>query len=436
MLKKLTYGLLAMIFLWPAPPGWSAPQAPAAQKQPKDREEYDLYNSILKETDPAKRLPLLDQWKQKYPDTAFKEERLQIYMQTYQQAGQVAKAVEAASELNALSPNNFSANFTIASLTPFLGSADPKVWENGAKAANGLLETADQQFAPEKKPANVSDADWANGKKAAQIVAHQALGWVAMVQKKNEDAEKEFLKTLELSPNAAQVSFWLGNVVLAQKNPDKNTLALFSYARAAAYDGPGALPPAGRQQMDAYLAKVYRSYHGDDPKGLADLKNLAKASPLPPADLKIKSHAEVEAEKEEELRKTNPKLAAFVAIKEGLTGADSTNFWGSMKGHAMPPLRGTVVSAKPAVKPKVVVLAMSQSTTAEVTITDPETSARCKLDPGAVVEFESSEATEFTPGPFMIKMEGGKITSGCTEAPPPARKAPVRKAPVAKKKAG
>jgi tetratricopeptide (TPR) repeat protein len=399
----------------------------APQKQAKDREEADLFNSILKETNPAKKLQLLDQWTQKYPDTAFKEERLKFYMQAYQQANQLSKAVDAANELLKLDPNDFSAHYTIASLTPFLGSTDPNVWANGEKSANAILENLEKQFAPDKKPANVSQADWEAAKKAALIVAHQALGWVNMMQKKNEVAEQEFIKTLELNPQAAQVSYWLGTCVLAEKNPDKNTLALFSFARAAAYDGPGALPPAGRQQVDAYLTKVYKNYHGDDPKGLADLKALAKAQPLPPPDFKIKTIEEVNAEKEAELAKTNPLLATFLKIKEGLTGPDGANFWNEMKGKAMPELRGTVVSAKPSVKPKVVELAMSQSQTPEITIIAPETPARCKLDPGDTIDFSGSEAKEFTANPFMIKMEGGKITSGCKQAPAPAKRAPAKK---------
>ncbi len=429
MLRKLTLYLLTLSLV-----GTAAAQTP--QKQPKDREEYDLYMNIIKETTPAKRLQLLDQWTQKYPDTAFKDDRLKFYMQTYQQAGQVAKAVESAGEVLKLVPDDFAAYYTIASLTPFLSTTpDANILANGEKAANGVLKTMDQQFAPDKKPANVSDADWAAGKKGAQYIAHQTLGWVAWQSKKFNAAEQEFVKALELTPVAAQVSYWMGMAVQAQKNPDKNTLAIYCFARAASYDGPGALAPAGRQQVDTYLTKVYKGYHGDDPKGLADLKAMAKNTPLPPSDFKIKSSEEMRVEKEEELKKSNPLLATFMAIKDGLTGSEGASFWSSMKGTAMPKLRGTVIAAKPAVKPKVVELAMSQSTATEITLTAPESSARCKVDPGATIEFEGAEAKEFTGSPFMLKMEGGKITAGCAEAPAPVKKATPKKG-VAKKKAG
>jgi tetratricopeptide (TPR) repeat protein len=439
MLRKLTFYLLTLCLYWPAAQNWSAAQAPAEKKEkkPKDREEYDLYNNFVKETDPNKRIQILDQWKQKYPDSDYVADRLKFYLAVYQQLNQGAKAVEYANQVLVTEPDDFAAHFAIAAFTPYLGSTDPKVLSGGEKAANAVLQLADKQFAPDKKPPNVDDATWAGAKKSALTVAHQCLGWVAKTGKKYDVAEQELIKTLDLTPTGAMVSYWLGETVMAEKNPDKYPLAFFSFARAASYAGPGALPPNVRQQVDAYLSKVYKNYHGDDAAGLAELKKLAMASPLPPPDLKIKSADEVRVEKEEELKKNNPLLATFIAIKDGLTGQDGATFWNSMKGTAMPKLRGTVVSAKPAVKPKVVELAMSQSTTTEITLTAPEASARCKLDPGATVEFDGAEPKEFTPNPFMLKMEGGKIVTGCTDAPAPVKKAAPKKAgaPAAKKKA-
>ena len=47
--------------------GGQAPAAQPAQKNWKDRAEYDLYNAIVKEQDASKRLALLNSWKEKYP---------------------------------------------------------------------------------------------------------------------------------------------------------------------------------------------------------------------------------------------------------------------------------------------------------------------------------------------------------------------------------
>jgi len=56
------------------------------EKKPewKDRAEYDLYESILKEQNANTKLGLIQSWEQKYPSSEFKEARYQILIQTYQ----------------------------------------------------------------------------------------------------------------------------------------------------------------------------------------------------------------------------------------------------------------------------------------------------------------------------------------------------------------
>ncbi|MBI3666160.1 MAG: energy transducer TonB [Acidobacteria bacterium] len=259
------------------------------------KDEDDLFSKAANEPDPARKLKLLDKWKQKYPQTLYDEARLRWYMKAFEDTGQGAAAVQTANELLALAPDDFLANHAIATQTPFLGSTDQEARENAGKAAGAVLRTADQEFASNNKPPNVSDGDWAGRKNMALATAHRALGWVAMTEKKNETAEQEFLKTLELNLSAAQVSLWLGNVTMAQNDPEKQTLALFSLARAAAYDGPSGLKPQDRQRVEASLANAYRNYHGEDQEGLAELKRLAKDSPLPPDGFIIKPKEEARA---------------------------------------------------------------------------------------------------------------------------------------------
>src|SRR5262249_40279014 len=79
--------------------GVVAAQAPPPEKKVKDQGEYDLFTEVGKTNDPQKRLSLLNTWREKYPDTAFKEERLKYYLGTYQQLNQAAKMVETAKEI-------------------------------------------------------------------------------------------------------------------------------------------------------------------------------------------------------------------------------------------------------------------------------------------------------------------------------------------------
>jgi tetratricopeptide (TPR) repeat protein len=415
--------LLTLLLLVPMVWNWNASQA-QAEKKPKDREEYDLIMNSNKETDPTKKIAILDQWKQKYAQTDYQQERWAAYMQAYQQANQPARALEAAKEILKLSPKDFSAHLLIASVVPFMGQNTPQLIAD-AKAAG-------QALANPEKPAGADEAAWANAQKAAGFYGPLALGWAAMQEKQNDVAEQEFVKVIKANPQFAQASLWLGTVVQAQKNPDKNTLALFSFARAATYDGPGALPPQSRQQMDAYITKTYTSYHGEDPAGLAELKKVARANALPPSDLRIRSKEEIEAQKFQELQANDPQLALFVSIKQQLTDQGDA-FFQSMKGTSMPKFKGTVLSTTPAARPKTLTLGISQPSQAEVTLTLEEPLPRA-VPNGTVIEFEGAEPVEYSASPFMLKLNGGKIVSGLPQAPAATKKAGAKKAAPKKAK--
>src|SRR5689334_20552205 len=89
-----------------------------AEKKVKDQAEYDLYSNSTKTIESAKRLSVLNTWKEKYPETDFKEERLLIYLSTYQQLNQPAKIVETCKEILALNPKNVNALMWLAYFTP------------------------------------------------------------------------------------------------------------------------------------------------------------------------------------------------------------------------------------------------------------------------------------------------------------------------------
>jgi tetratricopeptide (TPR) repeat protein len=353
--------------------------------------------------------------------------RLQLFLTTYQQLGQPAKMIDTAKEILAVDPKDITALYWISFLTPTLGSASPDALDTAEKAANGLLVA--------EKPTTVKDEDWTKAKSQTDAVAYSTLGWIAMQRKNNEVAEQNFRKSLTISPNAVQVSYWLGTVIIAEKKPEKQAEALFDFARAAAYDGTGALAPEGRQQIDEYLTKVYNTIHGDS-SGLAELKALAKANPTPPADFKIKTAAEIAAEKEEELNKTNPKLALWLKIKGQLLSPEGQKYFdSSMKGAAVPKLKGWLISAKPAVKSKELMVSMEgKDQAANVTLklvgTDGTTAAPLtgKPDVGTEIEFEGI-GDSFTKDPALMvtfDVEKAKITGLKVEAVAPPHR-PVHK---------
>ena len=408
MLKKITHAVLAVSLILLV----TAAAAPSPQekqeKRPKDQQEYEMINKAFGTAPSAALLEVLDQWKAKYAETAYDIERIRLYMASYQAANQGDKAVATAKELLGKVPGDFSGNFTIASLTPFLGKTDAGTFGDGVKASKDLLGSGiAKQFAVANKPAQVSQAQWDDAKKQAQVSAHQTLGWVAMQRKDNKGAESELKQTLGLNGNLGQVSYWLGQVTLAQADPNKNTLAMYSFARAAVHEGTGALPPEGRKQVGDYIKQLYEKFAGSL-DGYDGLLAAAKNSALPPPDFpEIKDAATQKAEADLAFSKNYPLRYQFVMLKENLQSAAGDATWGNLKGKLTPKFRLFVVSATPARAPNKLTLTSSKGGAAQVTL-NLENRMRAAPGKGTAVAFEGV-ATTLTKRPFMLVLNDGKI---------------------------
>jgi hypothetical protein len=409
-----------------------AAQPQTQQKKPdwKDRAEYDLVQAALKETDPKKKLDLLTQWRDKYPNTDFKEMRLEAFLDAHQGLKDPAQLLASARELLALNPKNLKGLYWVNLLAVSMNQTSPELLELAEKSAHGLLEA--------EKPAATPEDAWKQNKPQMDILGHRTLGWVAMQRKNYPDAEKDLTEELKLNPADAEASYWLGTVILAQKKVERQSDALFFFARAAAYDGAGALDPARRKQIETYVEKAYTTYHGKDPQGFQQVLQTAKANAFPPADFKILSESDLAEHKEQQLASSNPSLAFWVKLKTALTDADGVQYFDKgMKNAVIPPegqplLTGTVISQEPAKNPKVVVLGVEDPSVPEVTLRF-ETPLVGSAPVGQKIQFRAVAAS-FTQQPFMVTFDAEKKNITGWPAPAaPARRAPVRKGTTRKK---
>ena len=406
----------------------------AKQPQWKDRAEYDLVMAIEKEANAEARLKLLEQWTEKYPTTDLTLLRLQTYYQTYQQLGRVPDVLSTARSILEIVPKDVGVLSTVAYFTTMLPKPSPDDLSAAEKAAQSVVGLLDAEFAAGKKPAEISDADWKKRRTVAEANAHRTLGWVAMQHKNYEVAEKAFVRTLGVNPEQGEVSYWLGQMILYQKKAERQSDALFHFARAAAYTGTGALSPQGRQQVGAYLAKAYRTYHGEDAAGLKNLQELAQSRAFPPEGFRIKSVHELEAEKRAALAQADPALALWVSIRENLVAEGGERYFtDSMKDALVPPesmpaFKGTLVSQDPAKNPKTLVLAIQNPDTPDVTL-KLDTAMTGAAPAGTVLQFRGAPES-FAKEPFMVTFQVEKENvSGCPAPTPPAKKAPRKAAP-------
>jgi hypothetical protein len=215
-----------------------------------------------------------------------------------------------------------------------------------------------------------------------------------------------------------------------QQHPEKVPGALYEIARAVSMDpNKGGLAPQAKQQIDAYLTKIYTAYHGSA-DGLDQLKQQAMQAPLPPEGFTIKTGAQLASDEQQKLAQSNPRLAMWLEIKKQLAdpAAGQQYFDSQMKDANVPQLQGTLVEAKPACHPKELLVAVpppgTQQPPAEITL---------KLDtplggkPTVNTEFRfQGVPSAFTQSPFMLTMavEKDKIEGLKSE---PCSTAPARK---------
>jgi hypothetical protein len=449
----------------------AAAQTAQPQKKVKDQGEYDIYNNVLKDAGAQtwpKLLTDLDTWAQKYPESDYKDDRLYYYIQAYSGGNQPGKELDIAGQLLAKDLNTVFPDpkqvLTVLYMTCVNVQKAPAPTAEqtaaGEKAAHALMDFVPVYFVAANKPAGTSDADWTKTGKDLTTLADGTLRVIAMrpgmelLQKYTasgnkdisfcEPAEAALTKSLQQFADGAIIAYNLGRAQLCQRaaKPEKIPIAIYEFARAAVIDSSlgGSTDP---KAVENYLTTIYTNFHGADDDGLKQLKELAAKAPFPPADYKLKSASEIARDKEEEFKKTNPQLALWMGIKGQLADTNGEQYFsGSLKdadvagqGGAKA-LKGTLVDAKPACKSKELLVAISDATHAEVTLTLDE-ALTGKPNTGVEIQWDG-QPTAFTKEPFMLTMEAEKAKiSGLNMTPCVA--APVKKAAPKKsapKKAG
>ncbi|MBV9406633.1 MAG: hypothetical protein JO211_14910, partial [Acidobacteriaceae bacterium] len=361
----------------------AAGQAGQPQKNWKDRAEYDLYVKITQTTDAKQRLELLNTWRDKYPQTDFQAERNQAYIGTL---GQIAQSdpsqrqalIDKCGEVLKTDPKNFTAAYYLTLMGPQVGgnSPPPDLITQVQGAAHVVLDQADTMFSPDKKKPGVSDADWAKAKNQIVALEHTALGWAASAGKDNATAENEYKASLEANPDQGTVSAAYAKLLMDEK---KYPEALFQYARAAEYSGPGpSVPAATRTQLLDYFNKAYTQYHGSA-QGADQLLAQAKTSALPQGPLNITSQADLANAQADVINKrieSDPGFKLWYTIKQSLTGDQGDQFFNSNVKDAEIPggaegvknFTGTVISIDPPDHPTKVVLGIEDPTKPDVTL--------------------------------------------------------------------
>lgn len=332
-----------------------------------DRKEYELALAIRSESSPQKKLALLDAWEKAYPKSDLRFSRLELTLAAYESVGERARMMDTARAMLADQPKNPIGLYWYTILSPESTTPTPEILDGAEKAANSLLAALSQQFEATRKPAALSGEQWETQRVAVENAAHRTLGWVAWQRGDFAKAGEEFSGLLKKDSQNSEITFWLG--VVSALDRGKQSYALWELARAAAPARQKGVAEDQRRQADALTDRVYASYHGGT-DGLEQLKTASAASTFPPSDFLVESATVIKARKaEEELKRTNPELAAWTNLRQKLQAADGQEYFAKgVEGMSTPTLKGKLLRSTPERNPQEIAIAVDDQNKEDIVL--------------------------------------------------------------------
>ncbi len=418
----------------------SQPLAQAAQGQPpasstqapviKDPAEYNAYVGAIQQKDPAAQISGLEAFMAQYPNSVMKVAALQTLMQDYQQANNQQKTIDTATKLVAADPNNVRGMALLAyfdRLKAQGGDANAKQDLVDAKKYGQMGLDALPKFA---KPDGTSDADFQKMKDQMSGIFNAAIGIADLTDKDYDDARKALRMAADGNPTDFSVVYPLALAYAGPTPPDPkippDSINSIWYAARASIVAP---TPQYQQQIEKYAKNQYIKYHGGD-DGWTDVLAKAKASPTEPAGFTIPPAPTPPEQAHNMVVATTPDKMDFATWEFVLSNGkqeDQDAVWNAIKGKPVQ-MNGTVIKAT---AEEFDIAGSSDdidAKKADITLTF-EDKVPLKLIPkeGASLDFQGEPAS-YTPNPFMMTMEKGRLLKAA--APAPAKKAPVHHKPA------
>ncbi len=418
----------------PASPAQSAAQ-PAQAPVIKDPAEYNAYVAAIGQKDPAAQISGLEAFLTQYPNSIMKVAALQTLMGDYQQTNNQQKTVDTAAKLVAIDSNNVRALALLAYFKRLQA-------QGGAANASQLLAEAKKygqmgldSLPKFTKPEGTSDADFQKMKGQMTGIFNAAIGISALTDKDYDGARKALRVAVDSSPDSQKDFSVVYPLALSYAGPtppdpklSPDPINAIWFAARASTVAPNA---QYQTQIEKYAKGLYIKYHGGD-DGWTDVLAQAKASPTQPAGFTIKP-APTPAEQAHNMAiatdPTKMDFAQWEFILSNGAQADQDLVWNAIKGKPVQ-MNGQVIKATATEFDIAGSSDDIDAKKADITLTF-EDKVPLKLIPkeGASLDFQGEPAS-YTPSPFMMTMEKGKLLKAAAPATP-AKKPPVHHKPAA-----
>jgi tetratricopeptide (TPR) repeat protein len=417
-----------------AQPAQAPAAAPAQAPVIKDPAEYNAYVGAIGQKDPAAQISGLEAFLTQYPNSIMKVAALQTLMGDYQQTNNQAKTIDAATKLVAADPCNVRAMALLAYFNRLKAQGgDANATQDLADAKKYAQMGLDclPKFA---KPDGTSDADFSKMKDQMTGIFNAAIGIAALTNKDYDSARKALRAAVDSTPDSQKDFSVVYPLALAYAGPTPadpkltpDPINAIWFAIRASAVAPNA---QYQTQIEKYAKGQYVKYHaGDD--GWADVLAQAKANPTPPAGFTIKPAPTPDEQAHNMVVSTPPDKMDFATWEFVLTNGkqeDRDVVWNAIKGKPVQ-MNGQVIKAS---STEFDIAGSSDdidAKKADITLTF-EDKVPLKLIPkeGASLDFQGEPAS-YTPNPFMMTMEKGKLLKAAAPAAP-AKKAPVHHKPA------
>lgn len=372
----------------------------------KDPAEYNAYVAAYQQKDPAAQISGLEAFLTQYPNSVMKSQALELLMGAYQQTGNTKKTMETATKVVTADPCQVRALTLLAYLDRVLAQGgDP----NGQTLLGDGKKYGEQGLGCLDK---ATDPEIIKMKPTMTGVFHASIGISCLQNKDNACAVQHLKPAVDASADTQKdfsLVYPLALAYLGQTPPDYQN-GIWYAARAAA-----VAPPAAAPQIEKYARGQYVKFHaGDDgwTEFLAAAKSGSAQIPVKPAPTPAEQAHKM-------VQETAPDKMDFAQWEFVLTNGsqeDQDSVWNAIKGKAVQ-MNGTIISTQP----DTFMIAGSSddidAKKADITLKF-EDKVPAKMIPkdGASFDFQGEPAS-YTPNPFMMVMEKGKLLNAKPATP-------------------
>ena len=379
---------------------------PQQQKQISDPAEYNALKTALDLPDPNGRINSLESFLQQYPNSVGKEAALMAIMQSAEQIQNGPKAVDAATRLLQINPNNVPA--CAVKVLADRAANNPQALMEAGQLSTHCLEALNTM----PKGDNVSDADFQKQKDQLAAVFHAAAGMAALQNKDFATAQQQLQAAVQVNPNDLTNVYWLGYAYL--NAPQMNPLGLWYIARAVNIAESNPQTAASAAQIQKYGMNKYVKYHGGD-DGWQELLASTKTSEAPPANFTV-APAPTPAEQAAKLVATkNVNQMSFDEIQLVLTSGNqqaAQTVWNALQGKPQQ-FQARLISADRTHITAAATADDIEKNAADVDLTmaapiPPAMVPKVSPDPNALISLEGTP-TSYDVNPYMIHMKDGKL---------------------------